>query len=173
MVLIILRLSSLIPAFVAAHQIHRRKSAPTAQSRACHLLSLLSPHAPLSVASGEHRRYPRRSGCADKFLLEGASFSSHLSKSRCRPLSSSLIKTLAEMCIALTRQSPSLISLSATIFETCDVILINARLVCVLNVRYAVLDLILAACRYYRLQQVLYLCRFSFCQVCYRTRSQG
>src|SRR5215203_2435982 len=70
------------------------------------------------------------------------------------------------MCIALTRQSPSLMSLSVTIFATSDVILINARLVDVLNVRYSVLVFIPAACRNYRLQQAqrpYRCCCFFFC----------
>ena len=47
------------------------------------------------------------------------------------------------MCMAFIKQKPSFIPLFSTIFLTSGVMLINARLVGVLNVRYSVLDFIL------------------------------
>jgi hypothetical protein len=52
------------------------------------------------------------------YRFMGGELSSQTSKSRWRPPSSSLMKTLAVMCMALTRQSPSWIPDSLTISET-------------------------------------------------------
>src|SRR5215213_9757729 len=61
------RLSLPVPVFVVGRQTLHRISAPTAQNQACHLLSLLLSHVPLSVASDEHQRYPRLCDCACSF----------------------------------------------------------------------------------------------------------
>ena len=50
------------------------------------------------------------------------------------------MNTLAVVCVALTKQSPSLTPLLATNFSISWVMLRNARLVFVLNVRYSVND---------------------------------
>ena len=52
------------------------------------------------------------------------------------------MKTLAVICIALTRQSPSLIPLLTTNFSTSGVMLTNSLLDFVLNVKYSVNDFI-------------------------------
>src|SRR6185436_699592 len=57
----------------------------------------------------------------------GASRSRNSSKSWCSPLSSSLTKTDAVICIALTRQSPSLMPLSRRHSSTCGVMFRYAR----------------------------------------------
>jgi hypothetical protein len=59
--------------------------------------------------------------------FRGPAPSSHLPKSWCRPGSSSLMKTEAVMCIALTSARPSRMPLSRKQSSTCGVMLINPR----------------------------------------------
>jgi len=58
------------------------------------------------------------------------------------PVSLSLINTLDVICIAFTKQRPSLIPLFRTIFSTCDVMFTNPLLEDTFNVRYSVTEFI-------------------------------
>jgi hypothetical protein len=59
-------------------------------------------------------------------------------KSLCKPLSLSLIKTLAVICIAFTRQRPSLMPLFSTARRTCGVMFTIWYLSLVFTTKYSV-----------------------------------
>ena len=65
--------------------------------------------------------------------------------------SSSLMKTLAVMCIVLTSTRPSCTPLLRTASSTCGVMFRNAIFDGMLNVRYSVCDFMLASRRCYLL----------------------